>query len=154
MPLKTRKASIFKDQKTSNFKKSLVLMKYGGKKVLKIVLIQKKKNNKFRWRYESRDWDLRFLSGFVSYPGFIKLPTRLKGIKTMRILTHYHPAMPFGNRKVYFRGSSQFSIVTIQKISPPWNLKFNYLGIFQSLKLRISKGKNPLNFSLAKFLSK
>ena len=43
MPLKTRKASIFKDQKTSNFKKSLVLMKYGGKKVLKIVLIQKKK---------------------------------------------------------------------------------------------------------------
>jgi len=37
--------------------------------------------------------------------------------------------------KKYFWGSFQF---TIQKISPPGNLKFNYLGIFQSLKLRIS----------------
>jgi len=75
-------------------------------------------------------------------------------------LTHYRPAMPFG--KTYFRGSFQFSFVTISKISPLWkpdiqlfrhfpklkivylkgknypsgNLKF-YLGIFQSLKLRI-----------------
>jgi len=34
-------------------------------------------------------------------------------------LTHYRPAMPFGNRKEYFRGSFegsfQFSIVTISK---------------------------------------
>jgi len=31
------------------------------------------------------------------------------------------PAMPFGNRKNYFRGSFQFSIVTIyKKISPFW----------------------------------
>jgi len=29
------------------------------------------------------------------------------------LLTHYRPVMPFGNRKIYFRGSSQFSIVTI-----------------------------------------
>jgi len=28
-------------------------------------------------------------------------------------LTHYRPAMPFGNGKVYLRGSFQFSIVTI-----------------------------------------
>jgi len=45
--------------------------------------------------------------------------------------------MPFGNRKKYFRGSFHFGIVTIQKISPPRNLNFNYSGIFQSLKLRI-----------------
>ena len=29
------------------------------------------------------------------------------------ILTHYCPAMPFGNRKIYFRGSCQIRIVTI-----------------------------------------
>ena len=28
-------------------------------------------------------------------------------------LTHYRPAMPFGNRKIYFRGSFKFSIVII-----------------------------------------
>jgi len=28
-------------------------------------------------------------------------------------LTHYRPAMPFGNRKIYYRGSFQFRIVTI-----------------------------------------
>jgi len=30
---------------------------------------------------------------------------------------------------------------------PSGNLKFNYLGIFQSLKLRILMEKNPFNFS-------
>jgi len=35
----------------------------------------------------------------------------------------------------------------LQKYHPPGNLKFNYLGIFQSLKLRILMGKNPSNFS-------
>jgi len=49
--------------------------------------------------------------------------------------------MPFGNRKKYFRGSFQFSIVTILKKYPSGNLKFNNLGIFQSLKLRILVGK-------------
>jgi len=28
-------------------------------------------------------------------------------------LTHYCPAVPFGNRNIYFRGSFHFSIVTI-----------------------------------------
>jgi len=32
-------------------------------------------------------------------------------------------------------------MVTIKEISLPGNLKFNYLGIFQRLKLRISMGK-------------
>jgi len=36
--------------------------------------------------------------------------------------THYLPAMPFGNRKIYFRGSFQFRIVKISKISLLWNL--------------------------------
>jgi len=54
------------------------------------------------------------------------------------------PAVPFGNRKYYFR-SSLFSIVTNQKVSHSGNLKFNYLGVFQSLQLRISMGKNPFN---------
>jgi len=35
-------------------------------------------------------------------------------------LTHQRPAMPFGNRRKYFRGSFQFSLVTIKKISPLW----------------------------------
>jgi len=46
-----------------------------------------------------------------------------------------------GAEKKYFRGSFQLSIVTIRKISPPGNLMFDYLGIFQSLELRISMEK-------------
>jgi len=49
--------------------------------------------------------------------------------------------MPLSNRKKYFRGSFQFSIVTVQKYHPCGNLKFNYLGIFQTLKLRILMGR-------------
>jgi len=56
-------------------------------------------------------------------------------------LTHYRLAMPFGNRKKYFSGSFQFIIAFIKKNHPSGNLKFNYLGIFQSLKLRISTEK-------------
>jgi len=53
--------------------------------------------------------------------------TRSSSFKCISItnLTHYRPAMPFGNRKIYFRGSFQFIMVTIQKISPlleTWNL--------------------------------
>jgi len=55
--------------------------------------------------------------------------------------TYYRPAMPFGNMKIYFRGSFQFSLVTIQKYLPSGNLKFNNLGIFQGLKLRNVMGK-------------
>jgi len=47
--------------------------------------------------------------------------------------------MPFGSRNIYFRGSFQFSIV--KKYHPSGNLKFNYSGIFQSLKLHISMEK-------------
>jgi len=40
-------------------------------------------------------------------------------------VTHYRPAMPFGNGKFYFRGSFQFSIVRISKnitLLETWNL--------------------------------
>jgi len=56
-------------------------------------------------------------------------------------------------KKKYFRGSFQFSIVIIKKkYHPSGNRKFNYLGIFQSLKLRILMEKIPqisreLNFT-------
>jgi len=50
--------------------------------------------------------------------------------------------MPFGNRKIYFRGSFEFSIDTIQKkYHSSGNQKFDNLGIFQSLKFRILEEK-------------
>jgi len=60
--------------------------------------------------------------------------------------------MPFGNKNNHFRGSFQFSTVTLQNISTAGNLKFNNLGIFQSLKLRNLAEKIPpislnLNFT-------
>jgi len=56
------------------------------------------------------------------------------------MLTHYRPALPFGNRKKIV---DLFSLVLseFKKYQPPGNLKFNYLGIFQSLKLRFSMEK-------------
>jgi len=38
---------------------------------------------------------------------------RKQGNPKISNLTHCRPAMSFGNRKFYFRGSFQFSIVTI-----------------------------------------
>jgi len=35
------------------------------------------------------------------------------------VLTHYRPAMPFGNRNIYFRGTFQLSIVTFKKNIAP-----------------------------------
>ena len=47
--------------------------------------------------------------------------------------------MPFGNRKKYSRAGDLFSSVLSQgkKYHPSGNLKFNYFGIFQSLKILI-----------------
>jgi len=41
-----------------------------------------------------------------------------------------------------------------KKYPPSENLKFYYLGIFQSFKSHILMGKNPSNIFLAKFPSK
>jgi len=69
------------------------------------------------------------------------------------LLTHFRPAMKFENRKTYFRGSFQLSMVKIKKkYHLSGNLKFNNLGILQSFKLRNLMGKIlaislKLNFS-------
>jgi len=49
--------------------------------------------------------------------------------------------MSFGNRKFYFEGSFSSVLSQFKKYHPPGNLKFNYLAIFQGLKLRISMEK-------------
>jgi len=57
-------------------------------------------------------------------------------------LIHHHPAMPCGNWKKYFRAGPLCSVLSdLKKYHPPWNLKFNNVGIFQSLKLRNLLGK-------------
>jgi len=47
-----------------------------------------------------------------------------------------------------------FNCHNLKKYHPSEDMKFNHLGIFQSLKLRILVEKNPFNFSLARFHSK
>jgi len=64
------------------------------------------------------------------------------------VLTHYRPAMSFENRKnKYIRGSFQFSIVTMQKISPPWKPEILLFRHFPKLKIEYFNEKNPFNFS-------
>ena len=50
----------------------------------------------------------------------------------------HRPAMPFGNRKKYFRGSHLVQYCLSSKNTPLWKPEINNLGIFQSLKLRNS----------------
>jgi len=49
--------------------------------------------------------------------------------------------MPFGNRKKYFRGFFQFSIVTILKISPLWKPEIQLFRHFLKLKIAYFNGK-------------
>jgi len=65
----------------------------------------------------------------------------------MMQLTHYRPAMPFGYRKKYFRGSFSSVLPQFKKYHPSGNLRFNNLGFSQSLKLRILV-ENSLPISL------
>ena len=51
-------------------------------------------------------------------------------------LTHCCPAMPIGNRKNIYEVLFSSVLSQFKKYHPPGNLKFNYLGIFQSLKSR------------------
>jgi len=56
------------------------------------------------------------------------------------VLTHYRnasDAFPFGNRKKNLEDLFNSVLSQFKKYHPPGNLKFNNLGIFQSLKLRI-----------------
>jgi len=57
--------------------------------------------------------------------------------------------MPFGNRKKYFRGLFSSVLLKFKKYHPSGNLKFKYLGIFQSLKLCILMEKIlPISLNL------
>jgi len=67
-------------------------------------------------------------------------------------LTYYRPAMPFGNRKIYIRGSLSTVLSQFLKYHPSENLKFNNLVIFQSLELHVVMEKilpiyHKLNFT-------
>jgi len=56
--------------------------------------------------------------------------------------------MPFGNRKKNILEDLLSSVLSqFKKYHLSGNLKFNNLGIFQSLKFRILMGKNPSTFS-------
>jgi len=58
--------------------------------------------------------------------------------------------MPFGNKiKFILEDLSRSVLSQFKKYQPSGNLKFNNLGIFQSLKLRISMGKMlPISLKL------
>jgi len=63
----------------------------------------------FRPRFQGDIFFLMFLSWFNP-----PMPFNVSRHTTTKVrLTHYRPAMPFGNRKKYLRGSFKFSIVTI-----------------------------------------
>jgi len=56
--------------------------------------------------------------------------------------------MPFGNRKKNILEDFFKSVLLrFKKYHLSGNLKFNYLGTFQSLKLRVLMEKNPFDFS-------
>jgi len=50
---------------------------------------------------------------------------------------HYRPAMPFGNTKTILENLFTSAMSQFKKYYPSGNLKFYYLGIFESSKLRI-----------------
>jgi len=58
------------------------------------------------------------------------------------ILTHKRPAILLGNRKNILEDLFSTVLSLIKKYHPSGNLKFNNLGIFQSLKFRILMEKN------------
>ena len=62
-------------------------------------------------------------------------------------LFNHRPAMLFGNRKIILEDLFCSVLSQFKKYHPSVNLKFGYLGIFQTLKLRILMEKNPLNLS-------
>jgi len=67
------------------------------------------------------------------------------------MLTYNRPAMPFGIRRNYFRESFQFSIVTIQKLLPPWKPGIYFLRNFPKLKIayfNVKKKKTLISLKL------
>jgi len=60
------------------------------------------------------------------------------------MLTHYRPAIPFGNRKIYLRGPFQFNIVIILKIPPLWKPEIKLFRHFPKLEIAYFNGKKIL----------
>jgi len=70
----------------------------------------------------------------------------------MSFETHYRPAMPFGNRKKYFRESSDIfkrsSVLSkFKRYHPPWKPEIQLFRHFPKLQIAIFNGKNAFNFS-------
>jgi len=65
-------------------------------------------------------------------------------------LTHYRPAMPFGNtKKNILEDLFSSELAQFKKYYPSENLKFNKLGILQSLKFCVLMEKIlPISFKL------
>jgi len=63
--------------------------------------------------------------------------TKRSSVKGFLPLTHHRPAMPFGNKKNILEDLFSSVLSQFKKYHPPGSLKFNYLVIFQSLKLRV-----------------
>ena len=57
--------------------------------------------------------------------------------------------MPFETEEIILEHLSSLVLSQFKKYHPSENLKFNNLGIFQGLKLRILTEKNPYYFSLS-----
>jgi len=53
--------------------------------------------------------------------------------------------MPFGNGEITLEDLFSLVLSQFKKYHSSGNLKFNNIGIFQSLKMRILRGKNPSN---------
>ena len=64
-------------------------------------------------------------------------------------VTHYRPAMPFGNRKFILEDILGSVLSQFKKYQPPGNFEFNNLGNFRSLKFRILMEKKSLQFLLS-----
>ena len=63
-------------------------------------------------------------------------------------LTHYRPAMPFGNISKYFRGSFSSVLSQFKKISPLWKSKIKSFRNISTLKISFFLTEKILPISL------
>ena len=112
------------------------------------------------YRYRQQKTQARDVGNFFKHYSLFDIREQRVNVTTIGqmvmepILIHYRRAMPFGNRKIYYRGSSQFSIVPIWIISPLWKSEIYLFRHYQKLKIPYFKGKSPFNFTKAEFHSK
>jgi len=79
-----------------------------------------------------------FIFGQGVFPCYSRFRVNRSTLQLINRVNPYRLAMSFGNRNFLFL-EDLFSAILAQfkKYHPSGNLKFNYLGIFQSSKLRI-----------------